>query len=637
MIQLALAALGSVGFIALGLSISASRFRASASWPGPAEALDGIGIAVPGVMLLGLVAIRAGAFERIGLIALVVAALVSLDWRQARRAVPPGGWGWISALVAAVGLWLRRDPVYFLGDWSDFGEYVNRGNSIADGGPPGGFFPPLSETYMALGHLLFSQRFAMVIVPVLAVMTGLFIAGVAGALTGSRAAAALAGSLFAVHPVAVWFGRLPTSEVGFGMLSSILAYQLIRAGEGVRAWPVSLTVAALVVSRPNGLVLLLPFTAIIVIAALSSTRWDLWARTVGPFVLGWIAGFLWLANFNLFRSVVATFGGEFGVDTTNLADQLSNPGWQAAIVIGMLLYWVVLARLWTAPPTAARIVPVLLGATVLGTFVVVALTDRLFLLRDGLSSVGYPTLALAFLGGIALLAGPTDSMPGLTAVVAPATLWAVVYAFQFDETVPHYIFLYWERYLYPNVMLGVLVLAGGLAALAERLATSTGAKSTIALAALIPAGVLAVSSVPQYQLQHHTAYHGDGYYEALERIASDLPADARVSYNGVPAELIWDRYYFFFPNTFRVIGNPLGQTFEVSFTNLPTMPTAPDPLGGTDEQPTHLLSVSLEPRDEQQPLTDGQYEFPISLLPRDSVEIEDWNEWTVFVTVTEIG
>ncbi|MBT8240491.1 MAG: hypothetical protein KJN63_04630, partial [Acidimicrobiia bacterium] len=213
--------------------------------------------------------------------------------------------------------------------------------------------------------------------------------------------------------------------------------------------------------------------------------------------------------------------------------------------------------------------------------------------------------------------------------------WSVVYAFQFDEIVPHYIFLYWERYLYPNVMVGILVLAGGLAAMAERAIISTRARSSIALTALLPAGLLAITSVPQYQLQHHTAYHGEGFYDALAAISADLPEDARVSYSGVPSGLIWDRYYFFFPNTFRVIGNPLRQTFDVVFTNLPSAPTATDPLGGTEQDPSHLLSVSLEPRDEL-PLALGQHEFPISLLPRDSTQTSDWNEWTVLVTVTEI-
>ncbi|MGI9608824.1 MAG: hypothetical protein ACR2NL_00875, partial [Acidimicrobiia bacterium] len=636
MISIVLAITGCAAILTLGLALTASRFGTDGSNVGPAEVLDGAGIALPGLMLVSLVAIRAGVFDRSALIVIGVVALISVDPRLARGALPTGGWTWIIAVIAAVGLWLRRDPVYFLGDWSDFGEYVNRGNAIADGGTPGGFFPPLTETYMALGHLVFSQQYAMVIVPVISVMTGLFVAGVSGSLTGSRAAAALSGSLFAVHPVVVWFGRLPTSEVGFGLLSTILAYQLIRASQGGRAWPVSLTVAAMVVSRPNGLVLVLPFTAIIVVAALSSSRWDHWARTIGPFVLGWISGFLWLANFDLFRSVVATFGGEFGVDTTSLSEQLSSPGWQAAIVIGMLLYWVVLSRLWAPGWTTDNLVPVLVGGTVVASFIVVVIAGRLFLLRDGLSSLGYATLILGLLGGIALLADRTVSMPGLTAVLAPATLWSLVYAFQFDETVPHYIYLYWERYLYPNVTLGVLVLAGGLAATIERVTTSDTARSTIALAALVPAAVVAVISVPQYQLQHHTAYHGDGFYDALQAIAADIPEGATVAYNGVPAELIWERYFFFFANTYRVIANPLRQTFEVSFTNLPGEPTAPDPLGGADQNPTHLLSVSLEPREELQPLTAGQHEFPISLLPRDSVEIADWDEWTVIVTVKEI-
>ncbi len=636
MIQLLLAAVGSLGFLCLGFVAVANRFGSPRPSLGSAEILDGLGIVVPAVLLLSLAAIRADIFDRPALIVVGVGAIIAIDPRSARTSLPSPTWLSMIGVVTAVGLWLRRDPIYFLGDWSDFGEYVNRGNSIADGGPPGGFFPPLTETYMALGHLLFSQRYAMVIVPVLAVVTGLFVAGVSGVLTGSRAAAVLAGSLFAIHPVAVWFGRLPTSEVGFGLLSTILAYQLIRAGDGERAWPIGLTVAAMVVSRPNGLVLVLPFTAIVAVAALSGARWDLWARTVGPFVVGWTSGFLWLANFKLFRSVMATFGGEFGVDTVTLSDQLSNPGWQAAIVIGMLLYWVVLSRLWSAPQTISRFASALIGATVLASFGVVAFADRLFLLRDGLSSIGYPTIILAGLGLVALLLERPASMAPVTCVVAPAVLWAVVYAFQFDETVPHYIYLYWERYLFPNVTLAIFVLAGGVAAAVERTLNSPAARTSIAFSAVIPSFVLAWFFVPHYELQHHRQYHGAGFYEALEAIAEDLPEDAVVAYSGVPSELIWDRYFFFFPNTFRVIGQPLRLTFDVDFTNLPTVPTAPDPLGGTDRDPTHVLSVSLEPRDTLQDLAAGQHEFPISLLPRDSTAEDDWNEWMVVVTVSRM-
>ncbi len=578
MIQLVLAAMGSLGFIGLGFTTITNRFSSPGSSRGAAEILDGLGIAVPGILLVSLAAIRADIFDRPVLIVVGIVAIISIDPRSARSSLPSPMWLGLIGIITAAGLWLRRDPVYFLGDWTDFGEYVNRGNSIADGGPPGGFFPPLTETYIALGHLLFSQRYALVIVPVLAVITGLFVAGVSGVLTGSRAAAVLAGSLFAIHPVAVWFGRLPTSEVGFGLLASILAYQLIRAGDGERSWPIGLTVAAMVVSRPNGLVLVLPFTAIVVVAALSDARWDPWARTVGPFVVGWISGFLWLANFGLFRGFAATLGGLFGVETATLNGQLSNPGWQAAVVIGMLLYWVVLSRIWTAPTTTiSQLVRVLIGTTVLATFGVVALAGRLFLLRDGLSSIGYPTLVLALVGGLALMIERETSLAGLAAVLAPATLWSMVYAFQLDEILPHYVFLYWERFLFPNVTLAIFVLAGGLAAAVERMLSSSAARTGAVYAALIPPLILARLFVPQYELQHHKQYHGAGFYDALEAIADDIPEGAAVAYNGVPSELIWDRYFFFFPTPFGSLATPSGSPSESSSRTSRPCPPRPTP------------------------------------------------------------
>ncbi len=643
MISVLLALVGVCVFTLFAVSITANRWGDVDTRPGPAELLDGIGIAAPGLLLLALISIRAGLFNRSIALGLVAVAVVAVEPRRARRLLEWSTWVWGALALIAGGVWLRRNPVYFLGDWSDFGEYVNRGNSIADGGLPGGFFPPLTESYLALGHLMFSERHAMTIVVVLSVLTGLFVAGVAWALTRSGLAAWVAAALFVIHPVAVWFGRLPTSEVGYGLLSTILAFQLIRASQGVPAWPVALTVAAMVVSRPNGLVLVLPFAAIIVIAMLASQGYEDWRPTVPPFVVGWVAGFVWLANFDLFRSVVATFGGEFGVDTADLSERLGTSRWQGVILVAMAVYGVALyliAGSRNRSDSLRDLTPAVLGGGVALSFLLVWGAGRLFMLRDGFSAIGYATIIAAALGVAALLAGrlldvPT-SMPAVATILAPATMWTLVYAFQFDETVPHYIYLYWERYLFPNVFLGLFVFAGVTAAVVERwLGALAESEVTVAVLALVPFA-LVPSFASTYELQHHRAYHGEGFYDTLAAIDAEIPSDATVAYSGVPGELIWDRYYFFFPNTFRVIAHPLSATFGVEFTNLPTDPRAPDPLGEATESPSHLLSISLEPRPEGQPLAERQFEFPIALLPRDSVGIDDWDEWTVRVTVSRL-
>ncbi len=636
MIEVLLAAISIGLLLILAGLFSSNRFLPFEAGDSPMDSLlDALAVLVVSTLLLALVGARVGLLGRpllavIGL-AVIVTASPAKAGRSPMSALPAAG----IAALSAVGLWLRRDPIYFLGDWADFGEYVNRGNGIALGRPPGGFFPPLTETYVAVGHLLFSSRYAMTIVPLLALVTGYYVAAVTFRLTRSVAAAWVAGGLFALHPVAVWFGRLPTSEAGFGLLSMILVYQLMRSAEDGSRWPVALTTAALVLSRPNGLVSLLPFAAIIVTAGFSATERNTWSRAVWPFCLGWMLGFAWLWKFGLLDATLATFAGEYGPRVGQAVAQVQQLS--GLIIIGgfLVAFGLGLRFLCSNLPSVAWAPAALLLGGVLVSALAVLAAGRLSILAEGVSSMGLATVGLALAGGAALTLR-NQSAAGTVAVVAPAVLWATSYSFQFDEALPHYIYLYWERYLFPNVFLTLFVLAGASAQwfvlLGKRLSVTPWLERTTMLVPVL----LAVGFIPSYRLQHARQYHGEDFYEVLEALADELPNDAVVEYIGVRADLIWERYFFFFPNTYRVIAHPLRDTFGVEFSNLPTEPTGPDPVGPSGlSAATHRIEISLEPVNDRD-LRLGETQFPLSLLPRNSESIDDWNEWEVVATVQRL-
>ncbi|NNF55483.1 MAG: hypothetical protein HKN03_13705 [Acidimicrobiales bacterium] len=600
---------------------------------------DSLALAVPAVLLLSLVAIRLEVLNR-PLVLLGLAPIVGLGMISTIQAVPrlPQRLPAMAGIgLAAVALFQRRNPVYFLGEWSDFGEYVNRGNAIADGGSPGGYFPPLTETLMAFGHLVFGEAQAIQIIPVIAVLTGLFLAACTFILTRSMAGAAFTGAVFAVHPAAVWFGRLPTSEALYGFLATVFLYQCLRSRQGAPSLPLFVTMMAMITTRPNGLVAIAPFAAAVLLGSLvgDGVRWR---RLITPVAGGWLAGYLWLANFGFLRGVFVSVGSLVGAGTDDLAETLSSPGAQVGVVIAATVGALLLRQLSlvverSAPASLRQYPSSILLAAVCAIGLAILASGQLPILRDGLRSFGIVILILAGAGALIMILGPVATdRGGVALITAQTAMWSFVYSMQFDEAVPHYIYLYWERYLYPTVMLLSFVFAGAVLPFAQSLFTSARTSVGVlskGIAVVVTIAILLVL-VPGDTLQHHEQYHGKDFYEDLAAVAESLPENAIVTYDGVAAEEIWERYFFFYPNTYRVIGSPLVNTFGVQFNNLPVDARAPDPAANL-EGATHRLTVRIEPSDAA--LNETTRFTPISVLPRDSTTSDDWATWTLAITV----
>ncbi|MFP5322156.1 MAG: hypothetical protein ACLGIC_09965, partial [Acidimicrobiia bacterium] len=103
------------------------------------------GLGLGAWMAIGLPAVHQGWFSR-GPLAAAGVAVAAVAWVPARRHVGllrPGRPGWLAAVLAVlavVAVALRSSPIYFAYQVADFGEYVNRGNVLAGGGPFGGWF-----------------------------------------------------------------------------------------------------------------------------------------------------------------------------------------------------------------------------------------------------------------------------------------------------------------------------------------------------------------------------------------------------------------------------------------------------------------------------------------------------------------
>ncbi len=65
---------------------------------------------------------------------------------------------------------LRTDPIYFIYQTADFGEYVNRANRIAAGGPFGEWFLDLFPATLSVPSLIFGSIHTVDAMPLLGLL-----------------------------------------------------------------------------------------------------------------------------------------------------------------------------------------------------------------------------------------------------------------------------------------------------------------------------------------------------------------------------------------------------------------------------------------------------------------------------------
>lgn len=623
-------------------------------------------------MALGLPAVHQGWF-RPGPLAAAGILVAVLAWIPARHHVGmlrPRRPSWLAAVLALLGVVavaLRSSPVYFAYQVADFGEYVNRGNVIADGGPFGTWFVNGFPLVLGEGHLLLGEDRSTDVMPFLGLLLACTVLATAHLAGAGRAVVAAFAVPLLLQVHAVWFSQFPASETLYAVLlaaSLLLAAAALQGRDHAAAVVGGALGFLLVVSRGNGLVYL-PVVAVGL--ALVPVLTDRERAPVLRTHLGALAAGLWLGSvydarhnggYFLEAQSVPRLPGPLAdvvgrMDELRIAAPLTvavGAGVALAAALGLLLERV-------------RARPGLLRGLRIGTLGLVALVavvahvavfapERWVPRYEGL---GAPVWAAA---GIALAVWIADAPPdGVRRFLVgwPLLVGAVLATFQVTRmgksvTVDSQWFLYWDRYFFSEVW-PLVLLAGTVAAgvVVQRAADQGRLATRVTLTAgAVLVGAWALDIAPPTARAVERDMFADAYDElaAIDALLSD---DGPVVYDG----LVEHPEGWFWANSSRVLANPLGETFGRRVLNA-AGPLEPDARPGADDVAELLAGagadrgylVQVRPDDRWErvdaslsPEVLGEVAVPIERLEgRSAVRPEDqrWITSTLHVRVVGI-
>jgi hypothetical protein len=576
----------------------------------------GLGVGLVTWLLIGLPAVHLGSFDR-ATVATTGALISVAAWVPARRLVGrlrPGRPGWLAgwlALLAVPAVWLRSDPIYFAYQVADFGEYVNRGNVIADGGPFGGWFVNGFPLMMGEAHLLLGEASTVDVMPFLGLtLAASILALLHLAATGPVVIGATALVLtFHVH--AVWFSVFPASETLYAMLlalSMLLGVAALRGQDHLTAVAGGSVGFLLVVTRGNGLVYLPVVVAGLVLVPILTDAVHHRVLRVHLTALGlalWF-GTLYDARYNPAYFLEEQAGQRLPSAFADWFLRIDEPrigaGFTVVVAIGLAGatgVGVVVSRVAAAGGRVALLRRVTLAVLVAGVLAVHAarlLPDAYVPRYEALGFMLWVSVALA----VAVWAWRADDrLDGVTrfAVSWPLVTGAVMGTFQATRmrksvTVDAPWFLYWDRYFFSEAF-PMLLVAGACAAgvVVSRARRSdrrwVGPGLAVAGVLIVALGTVDMAG-PTRKAREQPMF--DEAYEELASLDALMDEALPIVYDGLRAERPEG---WFWSNSGRVIADPLVQTFGRKVLN-------PAPATGADPQPTapevagmlHELGVS---------------------------------------------
>ena len=510
------------------------------------------------------------------------------------------------AIAFLVGVAVRDRPAYFLYQIGDFGEYVNRGNVLADGGGFGTWFTHGFSVMLALGHVALGEARQVEIMSFLglAVMAGVLAVGMRIGL--SAAARVVVAAVFAIGVVPVWFSTFPASETLY-VLWQLAMLLFVVGAVAHRHVPMAIVGGAfalpLMLTRGNAL-LMLPIALALMLVTSVVVRRDA-MRVVAAFTVSTVAslfvGFVYNSRFSYPYFIEFQMPQFFPERVWRLFDDLG--GLRMAAVKGTVLAIAVGGIVWVAlrlndrlgPPADAGWLRVV-RAALLPAVLVVALLSLVWpldagALREALARYDPAVYALAVAGfvfaGIRFARDAPDHVRvALVQIVIVGTAFALLHAYRFPTPryAPYY--LYWDRYLWSEVYPLLVVLAGFGVMVLERGWARLDRPAT-RVAGAVAAAVLAVGAGAQLwsagSLSREHTFLGDPYGDlsGLDELSAGLPiVYVGIDRGDVPAEL-------YHSNTFRLFAIPLAQTFGRRVLNVDLHPYAHDP------QPTIAQAARL--------------------------------------------
>ena len=489
--------------------------------------------------------------------------------------------GGAMAVIVGGAVFLRTDPIYFIYQTADFGEYVNRANRIAAGGGFGEWFLDLFPAALAVPSLIFGSIHTVDIMPLLGLLVIGGIAAISDRLGFSSWITVAVAFVAAFHILPVWYSEFPASET----LSAVLLVGMLLAL--VTAVTDESTLAAVVagsfgfflaVARANA-VLLAPIVLLAAITALilMDKRGAKTTTTfIGAFFVASTAGFLYDIHFSYPYFVDFQLGLFFPSQVIRAVTALQNPGVAAlAAVFAGAVTWalVALARWIASREDLARRLSAILplaALSVLAAFIIFRAISGDYTSPAGKILILGPLLIGLTIAGIVM--GSFDlsrSRPERRVVYWIATLGVIAFVglqsmrlgLPNNDVAPYY--LYWQRYYMSEVFPLALLLAlrpmewlmDWISAAMPNERWKRIAPITVVVGVMLVIGIEAIG--PNLAVASGTMF--DESYEViaeLDDMTSD-PEDAPIVYlgsNEFPEGWFW-------LNTSRLVALPLQETF----------------------------------------------------------------------------
>ena len=591
---------------------------------------------------------------------LFVAGLVALAVLGIREAGPlrledlrPRWSPWIVAagVLVAVVLALRLRVVEFLPWTGDMGNYVNAANRWARTGDLALGFPPGFAVFLGVPSKLFGNEATTASVPLLgAILVGSLLRTF-GQLSLRPVARLFGIVLIGFSTLAIWYSSFPVSEslqapltvllvsAALAVLASGGSGRIPGIGELTGAMLVALTLG---LTRGTGPLLLLPLLLLLV--ACVHPRWRHLAGRVGllipasliGFAISYVYGVERIRGYYVDLQIRELLPARVFSGLNKLGFFEQSPQLLSAFVALGVLVW--LAGRWLAgrapeQPEGDELRPDRLRWP-LPLTAAIGVAMGVVLWSEGAgeiwSQVNRLGVVLPACGLLGLFVVHRRAAGGVAAVLAGSTagLMLVVQTMRFDTYRAHTYFLYWDRYLFSEVLpmfvLLAAVAAGGLlgwaATMAERRPDGGRSAWPVRQAPRIAGVVLlalavtfAGSQVSGISVLSETSSLA-GTTDFLDRVTDLLEDEERpVLWTGPGSGPDgWE----IFPNSWHAFGKPVSVTYGRDVRNLDGAngPFAPDPvldqdaiealLACTDEGSAYVVEFSREGGDLDERLAD---------------------------------
>jgi hypothetical protein len=574
------------------------------------EKTDGWGALLVDTLAFGLVLLVLGVtmYSWLGWlgVALVAATWVAmLAHAIARRtglpgvAVPRGReWVFVGAWIglAVVTIVLRFRSVNFLPWVGDMGAYVNWANEFARTGELNASWPPYFSSFLSISTTLFGDGATTAAVGITGLVLVVVLARLLGRLGVGRWIAFTTSALLAISLHGVWFATFPGSESLNAPLFLLWLATVVGALRSSRQnLPVWLVLAGvLMVSlgllRGTAPLLLIPLIATAAVATTVGMWRDIaqrvWlvlgASLVGALVTYWY-GILEIPRYYVDTQVRDLVPGSlFGlIEKAGLFEPTVLTAAVLAVVTIVLIGggWLIAGRRAAAtPPAATPTTPssrvavvlgaVLASAMLLGIVIDVALNAELIrgFLRAGIWLLFGGIAVIAVIGRSKL---PHWVILFTLFIGSIAALFLAIQSYRLKIARGHAFFLYWDRYLFSEliplfyVLFGLLLAVAWLvwgSALVTRFAAaeSRRTRAVPAVVAAVALALVVVPTVPQVHLATSDTYMA-GAWSFEQELIAEIPTTSTPVLWSATTERQVDGW--FFPNTWMAFAKPLERSY----------------------------------------------------------------------------